>query len=657
MATDITTASPSQPELTARGLILGALITFIFTSANVYLGLKVGLTFATSIPAAVISMALLRFFRNAGILENNIVQTVASAAGALASVIFVIPGLVMVGWWHGFPFWQTFTLCASGGLLGVIMSIPLRRALVTGSDLPYPEGVAAAEVLRVGCESSDGAAENAAGLRVIVVGSIASIGFAILGATRLVASEAAIWLRIGGTAATTGLWGSLSFALLGAGHLVGLSVGMAMFAGLFIAFGLAVPLLTYLEATPGSAADAALGVWGHEVRFIGAGVIAAAAIWALIKLAQPLWSGLKSAAAASKARKVSAAALPLEERDMPLGYVGLTLIGVSIPILFLLWQFAGEGPLSPFRLPLMGAGFLYVLLLGAFVSAVCGYMAGLIGSSNSPVSGVAILAILGAALLLAVGIQPLVGKGASEHLVAFALFVTSIVIASAVIANDNLQDLKTGQLVGATPWKQQVALMVGVVAGALVVPPILDLLNKAYGFALLPGVAGVAPASPLPAPQATLISTLAQGVLGKGLDWNLIGAGVTIGVALIAIDGLMGRKGWLRLPPLAVGIGIYLPMSATLPVVIGAIIGHYYDRRMPGETAQRFGVLLASGFIVGESLFGVLLAAVIVATGSSTPFALIGEGHEGPTMIAGTVLVATLLLALYRWTARLSTRV
>jgi putative OPT family oligopeptide transporter len=657
MATDIITAPPSQPELTARGLILGALITFIFTSANVYLGLKVGLTFATSIPAAVISMALLRFFRNAGILENNIVQTVASAAGALASVIFVIPGLVMVGWWHGFPFWQTFALCASGGLLGVIMSIPLRRALVTGSDLPYPEGVAAAEVLRVGCESTDGAAENAAGLRVIVVGSIASIGFAILGATRLVASEAAIWLRIDGTAATTGLWGSLSFALLGAGHLVGLSVGMAMFAGLFIAFGLAVPLLTYLESTPGSATDAALAVWGGEVRFIGAGVIGAAAIWALVKLAMPLWNGLKSAAAASKARKAGTALLPLEERDMPLGYVGLTLIGVSIPILFLLWQFAGEGPLSPFRLPLMGVGFLYVLVLGAFVSAVCGYMAGLIGSSNSPVSGVAILAILGAALLLAVGIQPLVGKSASEHLVAFALFVTSIVIASAVIANDNLQDLKTGQLVGATPWKQQVALMVGVVAGASVVPPILDLLNKAYGFALLPGVAGVAPASPLPAPQATLISTLAQGVLGKGLDWNLIGAGVVIGIVLIAIDGLLGRKGWLRLPPLAVGIGIYLPMNATLPVVIGAIIGYYYDRRMPGETAQRFGVLLASGFIVGESLFGVLLAGVIVATGSSTPFALIGEGHEGPTMVAGTVLVATLLWGLYRWTVRLSTRV
>ncbi|MDB5686363.1 MAG: oligopeptide transporter, family [Rhizorhabdus sp.] len=656
MATD-TAPAGFQPELTLRGLLLGAAITFVFTSANVYLGLKVGLTFATSIPAAVISMALLRFYKDAGILENNIVQTVASAAGALASVIFVVPGLVMVGWWHGFPFWQTFLLCASGGLLGVVLSIPLRRALVTGSDLPYPEGVAAAEVLRVGSESRDGAAENAAGLRIIVAGSIASMGFAILGATRLVASEASTWFRIAGTSATTGLWGSLSFALLGAGHLVGISVGMAMFAGLIIAFGIATPILTLIEATPGEAIDAALSVWSKEVRFIGAGVIAAAALWTLGKLAMPIWRGLASAAAASRARKESAELLPLEERDMPIGYVGLVLIGVSIPILFLLWQFAGQGPLAPFRLPLMGVGFAYVLVLGAVVSAVCGYMAGLIGSSNSPVSGVAILAILGAALLLAVGIQPLAGRGATDHLVAFALFVTSIVIASAVIANDNLQDLKTGQLVGATPWKQQVALMVGVVAGALVVPPILDLLDKAYGFALLPGVAGVAPAAPLPAPQATLISTLARGVMGAGLDWNLIGIGAVIGLALVAIDIGLGKKGWLRLPPLAIGIGIYLPMSATLPVVIGAIIGYYYDRRMRGETAQRFGVLLASGFIVGESLFGVLLALLIVSSGSSTPLALIGDGHEGLTMIAGTLVVAALLVGLYRWTARLSQRV
>ncbi|RVT92552.1 OPT family oligopeptide transporter [Sphingomonas crocodyli] len=643
-------------ELTVRGIVLGILITFVFTSANVYLGLKVGLTFATSIPAAVISMAVLRFVRNATIHENNIVQTVASAAGCIASVIFVLPGLIMVGWWQGFPFWQTFLLCASGGMMGVVLSVPLRRALVTGSDLPYPEGVAAAEVLRVGTQTREGAEESRVGLRVILVSSLASIGFAILSATKLVAAEAATWFRIGGTSAATGLWGSLSFALLGAGHLVGLSVGMAMLLGLVIAFGIATPILSFIAATPGEAADAALGAWSGQVRFLGAGVIGAAAIWTLGQLVRPIWNGLMAAAAASKARKNSAELLPIEERDLPVGWMGVITLVTALPIVGLLWHFVAQGPLSAYAIPLSLGFWLYVLLAGAFVAAVCGYMAGLIGSSNSPVSGLAILAVLGSAVLLAVAVRPLVNGDAVPQLVAFALFVTSFVLACAVIANDNLQDLKTGQLIGATPWKQQVALMVGTIAGAAVIPPILDLLNGAYGFAPLPGVAGD-PRDPLPAPQATLISTLARGVLGAGdIPWNMVGIGAVLGLALVALDGVMGRKGWLRLSPLAVGIGIYLPMSVTLPVVIGALIGHYYERKRPDPISQRMGVLLASGFIVGESLFGVLLAGLIVGTDSGSPLALIGEGHEGVTMAAGTLLVVAMLAGLYRWTARAADR-
>ena len=644
-------------ELTVRGIVLGILITFVFTSANVYLGLKVGLTFATSIPAAVISMAVLRFVRNATIHENNIVQTVASAAGCIASVIFVLPGLVMVGWWQGFPFWQTFLLCASGGMMGVVLSVPLRRALVTGSDLPYPEGVAAAEVLRVGTQTEEGAEESKVGLRVILVGSLASIGFAILSATKLVAAEAATWFRIGGTSAATGLWGSLSFALLGAGHLVGLSVGMAMLFGLVIAFGIATPILTYIDATPGTAVDAALGVWSGQVRFLGAGVIGAAAIWTLGQLVRPIWGGLMSAAAASKARKTSAELLPIEERDLSVGWMGIITAVTALPIIVLLWHFVAQGPLSIYAIPLSLGFWLYVLLAGAFVAAVCGYMAGLIGSSNSPVSGLAILAVLGSALLLAAAVRPLVGGDAVPQLVAFALFVTSFVLACAVIANDNLQDLKTGQLIGATPWKQQVALMVGTIAGAAVIPPILDLLNGAYGFTPMPGVPGN-PRDPLPAPQATLISTLARGVLGAGdIPWTMVGIGAVLGLGLVALDAMMGRKGWLRLSPLAVGIGIYLPMSVTLPVVIGALIGHYYERKRPDPISQRMGVLLASGFIVGESLFGVLLAGLIVGTDSGSPLALIGDGHEAATMAAGTLMVVALLFGLYRWTGRSADRV
>lgn len=639
-------------ELTLRGVLLGAMITFVFTSANVYLGLRVGLTFATSIPAAVISMAILRMVRNSSIFENNIVQTVASAAGCIASIIFVLPGLVMVGWWQGFPFWQTFLLCAAGGMMGVVLSVPLRRALVTGSDLPYPEGVAAAEVLRVGTQTAEGAAESHVGLRIILVGSLASIGYALLAATKLVAAEAATWFRIGTSFAATGLWTSLSFALLGAGHLVGLSVGLAMGLGLLIGFGIATPILSYIAATPGPAEDAALAVFTSDVRFLGAGVIGMAAIWTMFKLARPLCAGVASAIAASKARKATAELLPVEERDIGVGWLAVIVAGMAPLIIGLLWHFANQGPLAPYALPLSLGFYLYVLAMGAFVAAICGYMAGLIGSSNSPVSGLAILGVLGSALLLAVAVQPIADAGARPHLIAFALFVTGLVLACAVIANDNLQDLKTGQLIGATPWKQQVALMIGVLAGSAVIPPILDLLNAAYGFAPLPGNSAAMPVAPLPAPQATLIATLASGILGEGLDWRMIFIGAGVGLALIGLDALLGRKGRLRLPPLAVGIGIYLPMSATLPVVIGAVIGYIYDRRHPDPVSQRMGVLLASGFIVGESLFGVLLAGLIVATGSGTPLALIGDGHEGLAMAAGTALVIALLIGLYRWVAR-----
>lgn len=639
-------------ELTVRGIVLGMLITLVFTSANVFLGLKVGLTFATSIPAAVISMALLSLLRGSSIFENNIVQTVASAAGCIASVIFVLPGLIMVGWWQGFPFWQTFLLCAAGGMMGVVLSVPLRRALVTGSDLPYPEGLAAAEVLKVGTQTREGAAEAQVGLRTILLGSAASLGFALLAATRLVAAEASTWFRIAGTQAASGVSVALSFALLGAGHLVGISVGLAMGLGLIIAFGIATPILSAIAAAPGAAEDAALSVFGSEVRFLGAGVIGAAAFWTMGQLARPLWHGMASAMAASKARKTSGAALPIEEQDIGVGWLAIIVAAMMPLIVALLWTFASAGPLAPFALPLSLGFYVYVLLMGGFVAAVCGYMAGLIGSSNSPVSGVAILGALGSALLLAVAVQPIAGQGAGPHLVAFALFVTGLVLACAVIANDNLQDLKTGQLIGATPWKQQVALMFGVVAGSAVIPPILDLLNSAYGFAPMPGTGLPTPANPLPAPQATLIAGIARGILGEGLNWTMILIGAVLGLLLVALDALLGRRGWLRLPPLAVGIGIYLPMSATLPVVIGAAIGWWYEKRHRDPVAQRMGVLLASGFIVGESLFGVLLAGLIVATGSGAPLALIGEGHEGAAMAAGTVLVAALLVGLYRWTSR-----
>ena len=656
-----TPAESARLELTVRSLVLGAAITLIFTAANVYLGLKVGLTFASSIPAAVISMAVLRMFKSGTIYENNIVQTVASAAGTISSVIFVLPGLVMVGWWSGFPFWPAFGVCVVGGILGVMFTIPLRRALVTTSDLPYPEGVAAAEVLRVGTGSREGAQEGKAGLIAVTGGAISSAVFAAVTATRVFAGELDYYFRAG--SAATGIGFSPSFALLGAGHLIGLAVGLAILAGFAIAWGIFVPILTAMHPATGAAADVATAVWSHQVRFIGAGAIGISAIWTLARLAAPVWTGLLSAIEASRRRSSGQAhLLARTERDIPIGIVAIISAACLIPMAVLLVAFLHGGALTHYIVPLVIGSVLYVVVVGFIVAAVAGYMAGLIGSSNSPVSGLAILAVIGISLIIL-----LVAHGASgsakDALVAFALFVTSVVLSAATIANDNLQDLKTGQLVDATPWRQQVALMVGVVFGSLVIPPILDLLNAAYGFGGAPHAHGANAAQPLPAPQATLISTLAKGVIGGKIDWGMIGIGVLVGIAVIVIDEVLRAttKQKAKLPPLAVGLGIYLPTSTTAGAVVGAVLGWGYNRivergRNP-EAAKRLGVLLASGLIVGESLFGVLLSGIIVFSGKGAPLALVGDSFLLPSEIIGGIAFIVLALALYRWVGGLSNRI
>jgi putative OPT family oligopeptide transporter len=653
-----TATTPKRIELTLRALILGSILGVVFTAANVYLGLRVGLTFASAIPAAVISMALLRALQSSTIWENMTVQTVASVGGAMSSIIFVLPALVMVGWWTNFPFWQSFLICAFGGVLGVTFSIPLRRALVVNTDLPYPEGIAAAEVLKVGSRGADqtesAVRENKAGLLTVVVGSVASALFAFLAASRVLVAEAATFFKLpaalGGGA--TGIGGGLSLALLGAGHLVGLAVGLAMLAGVIIAWGIAVPVMTALQGGEGTVEEIATTLWRTQVRFIGAGAIGIAAIWTLLKLAGPLIAGVTSALAAQRARS-SNEVLDITEQDIPLKLVSLISLAVLVAIGVLLWSFTNGTPLAAQAPAIVAGGLIYVVLIGFIVAAVCGYMAGLIGSSNSPVSGVGIIAIIAAASLM-LGAMHLLAIPADPSIIAFALMITAVVFAVAVISNDNLQDLKTGQLVGATPWRQQTALLVGVVAGSLVIPPILDLLNGAYGFVggPPPSVPG---AQPLPAPQATLISALAGGVIDGNLRWDLIGIGAALGVVLIFVDELLVRTsgGKRKAPPLAVAMGIYLPMATTMAVVVGAVAGKLYDNWVSktayAETAKRLGVLLASGLIVGESLFGVFTAAVIVSTNNGEPFGLIPPDSGWPAMLVAVPAFLLVVYGLYAW--------
>ncbi len=472
------------PELTLRGLILGALITVVFTASNVYLGLKVGLTFASSIPAAVISMAVLRYFSGANILENNMVQTQASAAGTLSSIIFILPGLLMIGYWSGFPFWQTAAICSIGGILGVLYTIPLRRVMVVQSELPYPEGVAAAEILRVGSDGAEDeedaraprAAGNAPGLYDILGGGLVAALFSLWSSGFKVLAEGfSVWLSAGQAAfrLSTGF----SLALVGAGYLMGITAGIAILIGVVISWGVAVPLLTVnsVPADGQSLSDLATQLWSSQVRFLGAGTIGVAALWTLATLFKPMvrgvWASLGAVRGNSQANSLRT------ELDMPAKWI-LLIAGILLVSLFVVFSHflgaAAPDMASPQFWSLVAVCVVFAFFFGFLIAAACGYMAGLVGSSSSPISGIGIIAVILVSLLI-LGFGSIEGglldRQNGKLAIALALFTTSVVLAIAAISNDNLQDLKTGYLVGATPWRQQVALIVGCIVGALVIPP------------------------------------------------------------------------------------------------------------------------------------------------------------------------------------------
>ncbi len=665
------------PELTLRGLVLGALITLVFTASNVYLGLKVGLTFASSIPAAVISMAVLRYFKGSNILENNMVQTQASAAGTLSSIIFILPGLLMIGYWAGFPFWQTAAICAIGGILGVLYTIPLRRVMVVQSELPYPEGVAAAEILRVGSDdeaATDGKPatrdKNEPGLRDILGGGLVAATFSLCSSGFKVLGEGiSVWATAGQTAFrfTTGF----SFALVGAGYLMGITAGIAILVGVLICWGVAVPLLT-VNATPAAGqaiSELATQLWSSQVRFLGAGTIGIAALWTLATLFKPMAQGVWTSLQAVRGK--GEISTERTERDMSARAI-LLLAGILLLALFGVFGFF----LHEAAPELTGLGFwglvsgcvLFAFFFGFLIAAACGYMAGLVGSSSSPISGIGIIAVILVSLLilgmgsLESGLLQLAG---GKVAIALALFTTAVVLAIAAISNDNLQDLKTGYLVGATPWRQQVALIVGCLAGALVIPPVLDLLYNAYGFAGALPREGMDPQQALAAPQATLLTAIASGIFKNALNWNMILIGVVLGVALILVDLALRRTSKASLPVLAVGLGIYLPPTIGMTLVIGAALGWLIDSRLQkraiaagqdpdayAEVPRRRGVLLASGLIVGESLMGILLAGLIGGSGKDAPLALVGVGFASTAEWLGLVIFVIVCVGFCRHVLR-----
>ena len=645
-------------EFTLRGVLLGALITLAFTAANVYLGLKVGLTFASAIPAAVISMALLYRFKDSNILENNLVQTQASAAGTLSSVIFVLPGLLMLGLWTGFPFWQTALICAAGGTLGVLYTVPLRRVMVVQSPhLPYPEGVAAAQVLRVGDAQRHQAegAPRSSGLRELGWGTglaalfgLFSSGFRVLG------DAINVWLPAGSVAFRFAA--GFSPALLAAGYLMGAAAGAAVLLGLVLCWGIVVPWLTAQTVPEAGQAVSVLAtqLWGSKARFLGAGVIGISALWTVGTLAKPIVQAIRN----QPARREAADAASAEtDRDMPRSWmllIGLAALGVLFGVVD---YFIAQHMPQLSALARHGLSALCVVFAGVFgflVAAACGYMAGLVGSSASPISGIGIIAtiLMGLSLLALHALVPMYAASVAGPLgVALVLFMVSSVLAMAAISNDNLQDLKTGYLVGATPWRQQLVLIIGVLVGAMVIPPVLELLYNAYGFAGAMPREGMDPAQALAAPQATLMTQIANGIFSGGLDWTMLGLGTAVGVVVILADVSLRKSGKGAMPPLAVGLGIYLPPTIGMTLALGALLGWLLQRAIQRhgarhgqqwiDAAHERGLLLASGLIVGESLMGLLIAALIGFSGSDSPLALVGEGFA-PAMWLGLICFAAL---------------
>lgn len=665
-------------ELTLRGIILGALITVIFTASNVYLGLKVGMTFASSIPAAVISMAVLRFFRDSNILENNMVQTQSSAAGCLSAIIFVLPGMLMLGYWQGFPFWQTFAVCAAGGILGVIFTIPLRHVMIVDCELPYPEGVAAAEILKTADKHHnelDTAATSNSGkdVKLLVAGSLISGIFALLlNGFRVVGGSVALTFKAG--TAIFHLPLGFSFALLGAGYLVGISGGIAILTGTIFTWGGAVPLLTSVSEIPEGTdyVDFAMTIWVSKVRYVGVGCIAIAAVWTLLSLMKQIVKGIMMTFSIMNSK--TAATTERIFQDLTPKTMLLITIAMAVVIAAVFWTFVKEGPLPT------AIGWLFVLLstvlallIGFLVAAACGYMAGIIGSSSSPISGISILSIIVISVIFLalgrnLGLFDLENGG--KFLTALALFTVSVIVSIAAISNDNLQDLKTGFLVKATPWRQEVALIIGCVVGAMVIAPVLELLYEAYGFTGALPREGMDHSLALGAPQATLITAISQSIFSDKIEWTYFVIGLVLGGSVIALDILLKKmtKGRMSIPPLAIGFGIYLPATICTPLFIGAILSwlscKYLKRKYRSKDEQEkslkqslhSGTLLSSGFIIGESIIGVIIATIICVSitngGSEAPLAIDLSSWNIPTSLIGLLIFICGTYYLYLKTIR-----
>jgi len=640
-------ASINLPEITPKGIVLAVVLSALLAGANAYLGLFAGMTVSASIPAAVLSMSILRFFRQSNILENNIVQTAASSGEALAAgVIFTIPALLLIGYWHSFDYWQTCVVSLVGGLLGVLFTIPLRRALIVDAALRFPEGVATAEVLKVGSKQRTvSSGEFRSLLTAALMGSLVKFGESGL---RLWSDSVEGMIQLGRSMFYGGI--NLSPALMAVGFIIGLPTGVVVLLGGVLGWLVLLPLDQWLSnpASAGSGVQEAKTIWSQHIRYVGIGAMLVGGLWTLVEVRGPVIRSLRQLILAYRRERTfeQGALIPRTDQDAKFPWV-LGLTGVSLSLMVVVYHMVLNSVLASVVLTIiMGVtAFLF--------SCVAAYMAGLVGSSSNPVSGVTIATIMitSLALLVILGRENPAGPAA-------ALLVAAVVCCAAAMGGDNLQDLKTGHLVGATPWKQQVMQVVGVMTAAVVIVPVLSLLQAKYGI----GDVSSEHPHPLSAPQASLMAHLARGMFGGTLPWSYVCLGILVGAAIIVIDRyLMARNSSFRLPALAVALGVYLPLKLSAAICAGGIISEWSRRRAPIKRASgrsgtgHSGVLFAAGLVTGEAIMGIVLAIPVALTGfwpsiGANPFQVVDAPVWGGWLgVVGMIFVA---VSLYRASVR-----
>lgn len=642
-------ATQSLPEITFRAIVLSIILIMVLTASNTYLALKIGILTSASIPAAVLSMGILRFFKNSNILENNLVQTAASAGEAVAGgIVYTIPALIIIHYWTDFSYWENVAIALSGGILGVLFSIPLRRLLMNAPHLHFPEGKAIAELLRVGTEKKLGLREMLSGGAIGALLELAQSGF------KLIADSVQGWFVVGNT--MFGFGGGFSATLIGAGYLIGFNVAFSILCGAVIVWGLGVPILSTLSHSI-DATQTAVSLYGEKIHYMGIGAMLVAGIWTLLTLLKPFYESISLGIKVFFQKNLAAQTIVRTDKDIPTMYVLLGIVATSFFTYYLLQQLFHIDLLAipaQFNWIFIFSCLFYILVVGFIFSAICGYFSGLVGVSASPGSAVIIAGMLLAALILRTVLTLHVEALTQTQLLnaaAITIVIGSIITGAAAIANDTIQDLKVGHILGATPWKQQIMLLLGVMIAAAIIPPIMHVLFNVYGIANVLPHPNMDPTGTLAAPPAAMMAALTQGVFNHNLPWDMLGVGALIILACIVINKIL-EKYDISLSILAIAIGMYLPFTSSIPLFIGGLFAlltkrALQKRRMDDNNLQR-GVLLACGLVSGAALMEVILAIPMALAKNPDVLILLPSNWNNVALILGILSVLGLGNWFYR---------